>query len=293
MLLVAPTVHAQQEMSLKKAVKLAKSGNPQAQVVVGKTFEEGKVVEKNMLAAAQWYKKAMRKGDVEATFRLGRVVHYGGQGVEKSPELSHELYLRASRQDFPQAQYWLGYCYHYGFGTEKDLGKAVEWYRRAAQNNIPQAQNNLAMLHLSGQGVAKNPKLAARFLTRAAKLNYAYAQNNLAGLYELGWGVQKNPNQAIQLYQAAAKAGNPKAIANLRRLGGEDVSLQSPAQPAAQLGDISISGAQSVEQADAPATNNVVEQRPTVLQEGQTRSFNDIKSQVRSRSAPADDSFKN
>ena len=290
----APAAFAQEEMSLKQAVKLAKSGNPKAQVVVGKAFEDGKLVEKNMLAAAQWYKKAMRKGNVEATFRLGRVVHYGGQGVEKSPELSHELYLRASRQDFPEAQYWLGYCYHYGFGTEKDLAKAVEWYRRAAQNNVPQAQNNLAMLHLAGEGVAKNPKLAARFLTRAAKLNYTYAQNNLAGLYELGWGVPKNPNQAIQLYTAAARAGNPKALANLQRLGGGQASLPaSNTSLDSQSDGISISGAESIEDATTPALDDTVQQRPSVLQEGQSRSFSDIKTRVRNRSQEIDDSSKN
>lgn len=252
--LFLPLAAEAQEMTLKQASRLAKSGNPQAQLVVGKAFEDGEVVEKNYVAAAQWYKKAMRKGNVEAAFRLGRLVHYGGEGLEKSPELAVQLYLRASRQDFPLAQYWLGYAYHYGFGAERDLGKAIEWYRRAAQNNVAQAQNNLAMLHLAGEGVEKDPKLAARFLTRAANFNYSWAQNNLAGLYELGWGVRQDIAKARQLYETASAAGNPKARQNLQRLNGELIFQTPPVggdgQPAGQTQQL--------------------------MQDGSTKSFDDI-----------------
>jgi TPR repeat protein len=242
-----------QEMSLQTATKLAKNGNPQAQLVVGKAFENGNLVDKNFVAAAQWYKKAMRKGNVEATFRFARLVHYGGEGLEKSPELAVQLYLRASRQDFPLAQYWLGYAYQYGFGSERDLGKALEWYRRAAQNNVAQAQNNLAMLHLAGEGVEKNPKLAVRFLNRAVKLDYSWAKNNLAGLYELGWGVKKDPARARQLYEEAAAAGNPKARQNLQRINGEPITQGT-----------AVSG-------DQPSV-----QIQPLMQDGATKSFDDI-----------------
>ncbi|MEM7428084.1 MAG: tetratricopeptide repeat protein [Pseudomonadota bacterium] len=217
-------VSAQQAGTEKKSVrfstivKRAKSGNAEAQLALGEAYENGRNVPVDFLKAAKWYKRALRQGNIEATFRLARLVHRGGGKLAKSPELAAELYQRAARQGHPSSQNWLGYCNQFGFGVTQDYAKALNWYRKAAEQGDPAAQNNLGMLYLSGKGVSRDFIKAAQHFADAVKKRYPWAENNLGGLYEMGWGVRKNMKRATDLYRAAAASGNEKAKKNLKRL---------------------------------------------------------------------------
>ncbi len=199
-------------------VKRAKSGNAEAQIVLGEAYEKGRNVPVDFLKAATWYKRALRQGNVEATFKLARLVHKGGGKLAKSPKLAAELYQRAARLGHGPSQNWLGYSNQFGFGVTQDYAKAVNWYRKAAEQGNAAAQNNLGMLYLSGKGVSRDFIKAAQFFADAVKQRYPWAQNNLGGLYEMGWGVRKNMKRARDLYRSAAGAGNEKAKRNLKRL---------------------------------------------------------------------------
>ncbi len=199
-------------------VKRAKAGNVEAQLALGKAYEDGKGVKRDFLKAANWYKTALRQGDVEATFRLARLVHRGGGKLAQSPDLAAQLYRRAAQQGHSGAQNWLGFCYQFGFGLTADYARAVNWYRKAAEQGYPAAQNNLGMLYLSGKGVSQDLLKAAQLFRAAVKKRYSWAENNLGGLYEMGWGVRRSPKRAKDLYRSAAAGGNEQAKKNLKRL---------------------------------------------------------------------------
>lgn len=213
-------------------VKRAKGGNVEAQLALGKAYEEGKVVKRNFLTAANWYKRALRQGDVEATYRLARLVHRGGGKLAQSPDLAAQLYRRAAQQGHSGAQNWLGFCYQFGFGLTRDYARAVNWYRKAAEQGDAGAQNNLGMLYLSGKGVSRDLLKAAQLFRAAVKKRYAWAENNLGGLYEMGWGVRRNPKRARDLYRSAAASGNAQAKKNLKRLA--DAQAAADAKAAAE-----------------------------------------------------------
>lgn len=199
-------------------VKRAKAGNAKAQLLLGKAYEEGKGVKRDFLSAANWYKLALRQGDVEATYRLARLVHRGGGKLAQSPDLAAQLYRRAAQQGHSGAQNWLGFCYQFGFGLTLDYARAVNWYRKLAEQGFPAARNNLGMLYLSGKGVSQDLLKAAQLFRAAVKQRYSWAENNLGGLYEMGWGVRRNPKRAKDLYRSAASTGNEQAKKNLKRL---------------------------------------------------------------------------
>lgn len=199
-------------------VKRAKAGNAEAQIALGEAYETGRNVPKSYLKAANWYKRALRQGNVEATFKLARLVHRGGGKLAKSPKLAAELYQRGARIGHAPSQNWLGFCNQFGFGVTQDYAKAVNWYRMAAEQGDPGAQNNLGMLYLSGKGVSRDIVKAAQLFSDAVKQRYSYAENNLGGLYEMGWGVRKNMKRARDLYRSAAASGNEKARKNLKRI---------------------------------------------------------------------------
>lgn len=212
-------------------VKRAKAGDVQSQLALGEAYEEGKNVTKDFLSAANWYKRALRQGDVEATFRLARLVHRGGGKLAQSPDLAAELYRRAAQQGHSGAQNWLGFCYQFGFGQTLDYARAVNWYRKAAEQGYPAAQNNLGMLYLSGKGVSQDLLKAATLFRAAVKKRYAWAENNLGGMYEMGWGVRRSPRRAKDLYRSAAASGNEQAKKNLKRLA--DMQAAEDAKKAA------------------------------------------------------------
>ncbi len=199
-------------------VNRAKIGDAEAQLALGEAYEKGQNVEKSYLKAATWYKQSLRQGNLEATFRLARLLHRGGGKLAKSPELAAQLYRRGAQMGHAKSQNWLGYCNQFGFGMAQDYSKALSWYRKSAEQGLAIARNNLGMLYLSGKGINQDYVKAARLFTAAVKQRYPWAQNNLGGLYEMGWGVRKNAKRARDLYRAAAAAGVEQAKKNLKRV---------------------------------------------------------------------------
>lgn len=72
----------------------ARSGDAEAQVIVGEIYERGLGTQPNYKGAAKWYWKAAEQGDA-------------------------------------QARRHLGYLYEQGLGVEQDMLKALEWYRKS------------------------------------------------------------------------------------------------------------------------------------------------------------------
>src|SRR5262245_26074159 len=98
------TAQTLDSLSFDKKLKLAKIGDQAAQVAVGRAYEFGIDVNKSKLEAAQWYRKAAAQGNLEGQFRLARLVHGGGDGLQKSPEMAAKLYEATARQGHLEAQ---------------------------------------------------------------------------------------------------------------------------------------------------------------------------------------------
>lgn len=103
------------------------------------------------------------------------------QKSEKNEE-AFEYYLKAARQGDAEAQFYLGLCYNYGDGVEKDLSEAVVWFRKAAHQGLAQAQFNLGLCYYNGNGVEKNLSEAVKWFRKAAVQGLAKAQDMLRKL---------------------------------------------------------------------------------------------------------------
>ena len=216
---VRSTAYAQDREDFRDQLYRARSGQLNAQLWVANQYQKGTIVEQNMKQAVAWYVRAARKGNLEAQFRLARILHAGGKGVKRQPASAVKFYKAAAKRGHPDAQNWLGYAYQHGHGVVKNPSIAADWYKNAAGHGQTDAQNNLGLMYLTGKGVEQDHKTAAEWFEKAAQKNHAMAMNNLAGMYEVGWGVERNPDKAKELYQSAALTGNETAINNLKRLG--------------------------------------------------------------------------
>lgn len=88
-----------------------------------------------------------------------------------------------AKQGNSQAQFNLGYRYHYGRnGVTKDYSQAVYWYRKAAEQGHSTAQCNLGLCYEYGKGVTQDYSRAEHWYKKAAAQGYSNANNNLAGL---------------------------------------------------------------------------------------------------------------
>lgn len=176
---------------------LAATGNSDAILALGQAYEKGEGIPADLAKARQWYQQAAFAGDIEAKFRLGRMLlaepgawrliyknpereaknterdkYYGNRaaavqagGDERQPDpvrpgmVEGEQWLReAARQGHADAQYTLGMAFLGGLDLPFNLPEALHWLSAAAWSGNVDALMQLADLAAKGQGFgAKDP----------------------------------------------------------------------------------------------------------------------------------------
>lgn len=135
------------EDAVKWYLKSAGQGHSQAQNNLAGLYQDGDGIKKNLTQAAKWYKAAADQGNVSALFNLGWL-YSKGEGVDKDPVKAFELYLKAAEQGNVKAQFNVAVAYRKGNGVTTDNEKGMYWYRKAAENGDLTAQENLCGLYV-------------------------------------------------------------------------------------------------------------------------------------------------
>lgn len=150
----------------------------------------------------------------------------------KRYEEAFEAYRNLANAGDPQCQVFLGWMYHEGLGTTRDVDEArawfekaallgskegafycgrsaaafgkheeaVRWYRKAASQEYGPALLWLGLVHLRGHGVEKDLPKGISFLERAAKTGNYFAKRELALLMIRGkLGVSAIPTGIVLL----------------------------------------------------------------------------------------------
>ncbi|GBC07361.1 hypothetical protein RclHR1_07400008 [Rhizophagus clarus] len=187
-------------------------------------------------------------------FLLGYLNFYG-IGTELSYNKAFESFSAAYKdntleQSHTLTLYYLGLCYQYGRGTDKNdelafgyfkilaergyamgyakLGLlfsqlnqhqlANKWYKKAADNG-----NVMAMYNIARRLIAcKDYVNAIELLVKSANEDYVEAINTLGFCYEEGNGVELNPTKAAEMYLKAARMGSPVSQFNIARMLDDD-----------------------------------------------------------------------
>jgi hypothetical protein len=98
-----------------------------------------------------------------------------------------EWYLKAAKQGFVKAYFWLGVMYIDGVGVAKDEASAMEWFMKAAeQGNDSSAQFNVGIMYMNGNGVTKDDASAVKWFLKAAEQGHTKAQSNVAYFARIG-----------------------------------------------------------------------------------------------------------
>ncbi|WP_245853338.1 tetratricopeptide repeat protein [Maliponia aquimaris] len=97
-------------------------------------------------AAMEQFRVLARSGNADAEELIG-VMYALGLGVEKNDERAFEWYLRAAMKGHPGAQSGIGWYYETGRGlTAPDLVRAYLWYALSAIGGDVDAPDSLAEL---------------------------------------------------------------------------------------------------------------------------------------------------
>jgi uncharacterized protein len=201
-----------------KKLQLAKAGDPDAKMAVGEAYELGMDIKADLVRAAKWYREAALIGNLEAQFRLAKLVIKGAPGMTADKPTAIKLLQAGSKQGHAASQNLLGLMLQNGDGIAKDEKGAVELYKKAAEQNLAVAETNLGVMYLKGVGVERNLDEAFKLFERGARDGDGWAMNNLGGMYEMGWGTPKDLVKAKDYYSLGAAKGIAMATQNMARL---------------------------------------------------------------------------
>ncbi|MEW5963978.1 MAG: caspase family protein [Pseudomonadota bacterium] len=182
---------------------------------LGRLYDQGLGVSRDLAEAARWYRRAAELDHAAAMAALGTMHEYG-EGVGRDLAEALRLYRLAADRGDPHGLTSLGYLYAEGKGVTRDVAAARRLYATAAELGHTRAMYNLALLCIRGQGGPRDLAEAVRLLGSASDKGHAGAMRELAFLYDEGRGVGRNPVLAAELLLKAFQAGHKEAALDLR-----------------------------------------------------------------------------
>ncbi|NLZ63153.1 MAG: sel1 repeat family protein, partial [Lentisphaerae bacterium] len=198
-------------VSVERLQKLAKDGNSNAQLALGKIYFEGLVGQKQDYDKAfELFTQSADQGNPQAMFNIG-LCYEGGFGVKKNPKEALRWYYQAADAGVPEAQI------NAAVAAEQrgDYEKALHYLKIRANAGDTAAMNKVASFLLNGLGTPENPQEAVSYLLEASRRGNSRAQVRLADCYQRGVGVERNYLEMFNWLTLAAQDGDPEAQAKL------------------------------------------------------------------------------
>jgi len=202
----------------EKTLKLAESGDRQAQVRVGIMYANGNGTETDKRKAVAWYEKSAAQGHTGAQFNLGEC-YYVGEGVLQDYAEAAKWYKKSADGGDALGQYELGNLYFKGQGVPKDHVQALKLYRKAAvighhkdaENRLSSIYQNQDARYKYGELSPKDDKEAFEWINELALKGDAQAQYHLAIMFRHGVGCEKDLVSCYAWLNVANALGLEKA----------------------------------------------------------------------------------
>lgn len=216
---------ADYEKALYWLQEASKYGYTDANAELGKMYEYGIGVEKDLIKSRHYYKLAnenvsysrdekrveiliqvqnlpalercAENGEARAQYQLGEAYRQGF-GVEENKEKAFKWLKLAAEQNYFDALHPLARMYE-----EKEPEKAFEIYTELANQGMVEAIHNLGIMYYDGEGTVQDYEKARILFEKSAKLGESASWYMLGLIYDLALGVPKNIEKAITCYKYA------------------------------------------------------------------------------------------
>lgn len=234
-----------EKSKLDLLTELAEAGSPEALTILGRLFENGIIVEKNLIAAAEYYIRAIKLDSPRSPFLLWDLI--------QTNNFYSALKIASDKND-PYAQFvWYG-LYNLSYINQITEFDALRFLELSANNNHIPAIIELGFNHYSGKYVTQskingisiwqigekygsveasvriasarvfdqfgmlNTDKLITFLNEASAKGSILAEVALGSAYENGVGVKRNIAIAVKHFKNAAQRGSQFAFRQLQRI---------------------------------------------------------------------------
>ncbi|KAK8162358.1 hypothetical protein BKA80DRAFT_88658 [Phyllosticta citrichinensis] len=178
-----------------------------------------------------------RKGDLKATFSLGKLHYDGGRELKRDLKAAKAYFLEVARvvwnkegkvnKDLPtgaerlasKAAGYLGRMFLRGEGIEQSFSIAKIWFQRGLTHGDALCQYSLGLMYLEGLGVSQDALKAADLLAAAADQDLSGAQVRLGALFL----DQGDVGTASKYFDLAARNGHFEAFYYLAELAHKGI----------------------------------------------------------------------
>ncbi|BDY12353.1 tetratricopeptide repeat protein [Hydrogenimonas cancrithermarum] len=109
-------------------------------------------------------------------------------------------------EENPKCQYALGVLHYNGQGAERSFKEAAKWYEKAADGGIVPAQSAIGFAYANAVGVPENFEKAAKYLKMASDAGDIAARITLGEIYAKG-EAGGTREMAADLIKSAIDAG--------------------------------------------------------------------------------------
>ena len=178
-----------------------------------------------------------RKGDLKATFSLGRLHYEGSRALNRNFKKAKAYFMIVAKKYWARdgriitggpggiekvaskAAGYIGRMFLRAEGTEQSLEKALTWFRRGLANGDALCQYELGLMYLKGYGVPPDVLKATDYFKAAADQDFASAQVNLGKLFL----DQGDVRTGIRYFELAARHGHIEAFYYLAELSNQGI----------------------------------------------------------------------
>jgi hypothetical protein len=106
---------------------------------------EDHVVAARWAEALRFSEMAAEQGVTDAQTRCGVIYATGGRSVPQNWATAVKWWRKAAAAGDMCAQWYMGLCYYYGRGVDRDAAQAMVWFRKSAPQGNPEAVEALRM----------------------------------------------------------------------------------------------------------------------------------------------------
>ena len=156
--------------------------------------------------AIKWFGKSAQQDFAVGNYNMA-LCYINGWGTEKNLQKAIAHLTNAAGQGLGQAELMLGYIYIEDTLGCLDVQKSLQWFEHAAKSQIYQADFEIGILYWHGNYVERNDSLALHHFKQAAYHGNAQAQFMLGIAYRDGIGVSHDENLSVQWLKKAAEQG--------------------------------------------------------------------------------------
>jgi len=195
------------DQNIKLGLKyLRKSNTIEAYCLLGKTYSEGMLVNKNNNLALFYYYMAIELGNIEAMVSAAKLIKENAISINYL-----DLLKTADKFNYFEASALLGECYLIGKNVRRNSKHAYNLFYKAANNKNPLGLRYLGYCYLNGIGTEINQNIALKYYKEAAELGDTDAIKVLSSFDLEGLNNEK----LISYYEIGVNLNSTKAIYEL------------------------------------------------------------------------------